>query len=221
VTDRPGLAAIVLAAGRGERLRPLTDHTPKPLLEVGGTTLLDAALARVGQVLPITPATVAVNAHWLAALIVGHVAGRAHMSVEEPEALGTAGAVGQLRGWLDGRDVLVANGDVWFDGPVDVRGLVEGWDHSRPRLLVVEDPARADFDGRWRFAGLSLLPWSVAQTLAPTPSGLYEVVWSRQPVDLVPTTSGYVDCGTPEDLRRARRLAGDGTPSSDSTSEVR
>ena len=201
------LAAVVLAAGRGERLRPLTDETPKPLLDIGDTTLLDAALARVAQVLPIGPETVAVNAHWLADKIVAHVGGRAHVSVEEPEALGTAGAIGQLAGWLDGRDVLIANGDVWFDGSVDVAGFVAGWDRRRPRLLVVADPDRPDFEDRWRFAGLSLLPSAVAATLNPTPSGLYEVVWSRVEVDLVPTDATYVDCGTPEDLERARRLA--------------
>ena len=201
------LAALVLAAGRGERLRPLTDNKPKPLIKVGGTTLLDAALARVGQVVPVTPETVAVNAHWLADQVVAHVAGRAHISVEEPEALGTAGAVGRLLDWLAGRDLLITNGDVWFDRPVDVPGFLAGWERTRPRLLVVEDRRRADFDERWRFAGLSVLPWPVAETLRAVPSGLYETVWSRMPVDLVPTPATYVDCGTPEDLDRARRLA--------------
>jgi len=76
------LAAIVLAAGRGERLRPLTDETPKPLLEIGGTTLLDAALARVAAAVPLSPRDVAVNAHWLAEQIVAAVGDRAHVSVE-------------------------------------------------------------------------------------------------------------------------------------------
>ncbi|HEU5034873.1 MAG TPA: sugar phosphate nucleotidyltransferase [Mycobacteriales bacterium] len=203
------LAAVVLAAGRGHRLRPLTDTTPKPLLEVGGQTLLDAALARVAAAVPVAPATVAVNAHWLAEQVVSAVRGRAHVSVEQPEALGTAGALGNLRDWLDGRDVLVANGDVWFDRPVDVVGFVTGWDRRRPRLLTVADPERADFAGRWRFAGISLLPGSIAQTLRPVPSGLYEVVWSKREIDLVPTPAMYIDCGTLDDLQRARELAGD------------
>jgi NDP-sugar pyrophosphorylase family protein len=201
------LAALVLAAGRGERLRPLTDTTPKPLLVVGGTTLLDAALARVGRAVPLSPADVAVNAHWLAGQVVEQVGDRAHLSVEEPEALGTAGAVGALRPWLAGRDLLIANGDVWFGGPVDVEAFVGEWDGTRPRLLVVANAERPDFDDKWRFAGISLLPSSFAQTLEPVPSGLYELVWSRLPVELVPTSATYVDCGTPEDLERARRLA--------------
>ena len=200
------LAALVLAAGRGERLRPLTDVTPKPLLEIGGRTLLDAALDRVAQVVPVTPSSLAVNAHWLAEQISAHVAGRAHVSVEQPVPLGTAGAVGALRDWLAGRDVLIANGDAWWAGEVDLRAFVEEWDRSRPRLLVVEDLARADFEGRWRFAGISLLPGAVARELAPVPSGLYELVWSRMPVDLVPTDVTFIDCGTEADLERARSL---------------
>ena len=201
------LGAVVLAAGRGERLRPLTDTTPKPLLDVGGVTLLDAALARVEQAVPLAPASVAVNAHWLADQIAAHISGRAHLSVEQPVALGTAGAIGRLAGWLAARDVLIANSDAWYDAPLDVAGFVAGWDHERPRLLVVEDPQRPDFDGRWRFAGLSLLPAVIATALPAEPAGLYELVWSRVPVDLVPTTVGYLDCGTRESLDRARALA--------------
>jgi MurNAc alpha-1-phosphate uridylyltransferase len=201
------LAGLVLAAGRGERLRPLTDTTPKPLLTIGGRTLLDDALDRLADVLPIQPDTVTVNAHWLADRIVEAVAGRAHVSIETPAALGTAGAVGNLREWLAGRDVLIVNADAWYAEPPAVKAFVASWDGERPRLLVVEDPDRPDFEGRWRFAGVSLLPGAVAQTLDPIPSGLYETVWSRTPVDLVPTEVTFVDCGTPADLDLARSLA--------------
>ena len=201
------LAALVLAAGRGERLRPRTDTTPKPLVEIAGRTLLDTALDRVARVVPLSPDDVAVNAHWLAEQIVEAVGRRAYVSVEEPEALGTAGAVGQLRPWLDGRDLLITNADAWYDGPLDLVSFVAGWDRARPRLLVVADADRPDFDGRWRFAGISLLPGAVAQTLDAVPSGLYEKVWSKTDVDLVPTDATFIDCGTPADLAAARKLA--------------
>jgi len=201
------LAGLVLAAGRGERLRPLTDTTPKPLLEVGGRTLLDAAMDRLDQVMPVRPDTVAVNANWLADQIEAAVDGRATVSIEQPEALGTAGAVGKLREWLAGRDVLIVNSDCWYDGELDVAGFVDEWDGEHPRLLVVDDTRRPDFDGRWRFAGLSLLPAAIAQTLEPVASGLYEVVWSRTTVDLVPTDATFIDCGTAADLAQARRLS--------------
>jgi len=200
------LAALVLAAGRGERLRPLTDDVPKPLLRVGETTLLDAALARVAMVVPVSPQTVTVNAHWLADSIAAHVNGRVNLSVEEPEALGTAGAVGAIRDWLGDRDLLIANGDVWWSGSPDLLAFVDEWDRVRPRLLVVEDAERADFEGRWRFAGCSLLPAAVAAALPAAPSGLYEEVWSRMPVDLVPADITFIDCGTLADLEQARRL---------------
>lgn len=201
------LAGLVLAAGRGERLRPLTDGVPKPLLSVGDATLLDAALARVRAVVPISFETVTVNAHWLAEQIAAHLGDRVHLSIEEPEALGTAGAVGAIRDWLGDRDLLVANGDVWWSGMPDLQSFVDEWDRVRPRLLVVADDERPDFEGRWRFAGLSLLPALAARGLEPVPSGLYERVWSRGPIDLVPADITFIDCGTPEDLETARRLA--------------
>jgi MurNAc alpha-1-phosphate uridylyltransferase len=204
------LAGLVLAAGRGVRLRPLTDTTPKPLLPLGTSTLLDAMLDRLAVVVPITEATMAVNAHWLAAQIVAHLAGRTHVSVEEPEALGTAGAVAVIADWRDGRDLLVANSDAYLDGDLDLPGFVAGWDRIRPRLLVVADADRPDFEGSWRFAGISLLPAALAEPLAATPSGLYEVVWSRTELDLVPTAATFVDCGTVADYQRARALAAEG-----------
>jgi hypothetical protein len=169
---------------------------------------LDGALARVATVVPADPGSVAVNAHWLADQIVRAVAGRAHPSVEQPVALGTAGAIGELRHWIAGRDVLVTNADAWFDRRLDLTTFVAAWTGAQPRLLVVEDRTAPDFEDRWRFAGVSLLPAAVAQRLAPSPSGLYETVWSRQPVELVPTDAVQVDCGTPERLAFARAVAG-------------
>ncbi|MGI9118832.1 MAG: sugar phosphate nucleotidyltransferase, partial [Acidimicrobiales bacterium] len=105
------LAALVLAAGSGRRLRPLTDLRPKALCPVGNVALIDLALARVAGVVPA--GAVAVNAHHLRHQLEAHLAGRVHLSVEEPQALGTAGAVANLRGWLDGRALLVVNADAW------------------------------------------------------------------------------------------------------------
>jgi molybdopterin-guanine dinucleotide biosynthesis protein A len=206
--DATNLAALVLAAGEGKRLRPLSLLRPKPLCPVAGTTLLDLALDRVREVVP--PAATAVNAHHLADQVVDHVGDRVQVSVEQPEALGTAGAVGKLRGWLAGRDVLVANGDVCLDPPVDVERFVAEWDRGRPRLLVVADPERADFEGRWRFAGLSLLPGGIAASLPAEPAGLYELVWRDAPVDLVPTAAAYVDCADPPSYLRANLLLSGG-----------
>lgn len=201
----PALATLVLAAGEGSRLRPLTMLRPKPLCWIGDTTLLDLALARVAPVAAGRDA-VAVNAHHLADQIVSHLGDRATVSVEQPEALGTAGAVGALAGWVDGRDVLIANGDVFLAPEVDVARFVAGWDRRRPRLLVVADIEAPDFEGRWRFAGLSLLPAAAAARLPAEPLGLYEAVWRSTDLDLVPVDTTYVDCGTPSAYLRANLL---------------
>jgi N-acetyl-alpha-D-muramate 1-phosphate uridylyltransferase len=205
-------AALLLAAGEGRRLRPLTGIRPKPLCPVGNVPLAEHALSRVATVLAVSPATVAVNAHHLAEQVVEWAAGRMHVSVEQPEALGTAGAVAQLRPWADGRDLLICNADAYFHGSVDLAAFVSGWDRRRPRLLVVEDRDRADFDGRWRFAGISLLPYDAIRRLPVRPAGLYEAVWSRAEVDVVPTEACYVDCGTPADYLRANMLSSGGAP---------
>jgi N-acetyl-alpha-D-muramate 1-phosphate uridylyltransferase len=215
------LAALLLAAGEGARLRPLTSLRPKPLCPVGNVPLLDLALERVASVLPVTDSTVAVNAHHLGEQVLEWAGQRLHVSVEQPVALGTAGAVAAVSPWLDGRDVLVANGDAFFHGPVDVRGFVDGWDRERPRLFVVPSSGRQDFPGGWLFAGISLLPSRFVRTLQPEPSGLYEVVWSRTEVDLVPALATYVDCGTPRDYLRANLMASGGASVVDPTAEVR
>jgi hypothetical protein len=189
------LAALVLAAGAGTRLLPLTRLKPKPLCPIGESTPLDLALERVAQV--VEPAATAVNAHHLADQIVDHVGGRAHLSLEQPVALGTAGAVGGIARWLGERDLLIANGDVYLDPPVDVGQFVAGWDRERPRLLVVDDRHQPDFEGRWRFAGLSLLPHTIAATIPARPAGLYEAVWRDRGVDLVPASTRFIDCGEP------------------------
>jgi N-acetyl-alpha-D-muramate 1-phosphate uridylyltransferase len=214
-------AALLLAAGEGTRLRPLTTLRPKPLCPVGNVPLLDLALERVASVMPISPSTVAVNAHHLGEQVVAWAGGRMHLSVEQPLALGTAGAVAGIASWLDGRDLLVANGDAFFHGQLDMTGFVEGWDRDRPRLVVVPTSGVGDFPGGWRFAGISLLPARFVPSLRPEPTGLYEEVWSRTEVDLVPVAATYVDCGTPRDYLRANLLASGGESVVDPSADVR
>jgi NDP-sugar pyrophosphorylase family protein len=207
---RDGLVAVVLAAGAGTRLRPLTDVRPKPLCPVGDRTLLDLALDRV------TPhvARTAVNAHHRAEQLVAALAGRdVHVSLEQPAALGTAGALGALRDWVDGRPVLVSNADAYYGAGDPIGELVAGWDGDRPRLLCVRTGAASDF-GELHYVGTALLPWWAVRDLAPVPSGLYEVSWrdlhAAGRLDLAVTEVTAVDCGTPADYLRANMLASGG-----------
>ena len=109
------VAGVVLAAGAGTRLHPLTLERPKPLCPFGTATLVDRAISQLNAV----TAAVAVNAHHGADALVAHLGGRIHVSVES-ELLGTGGALGRLRSWIDGRDVVVANADTVHDVDLSV-----------------------------------------------------------------------------------------------------
>jgi mannose-1-phosphate guanylyltransferase/MurNAc alpha-1-phosphate uridylyltransferase len=152
-----------------------------------------------------------------------HLADRpwVHLSEEQPEALGTAGALGALRPWIDGRDVLVVNADTWAPG--DLTPFVAGWDRAGPCVLV---HGSTSFGPRARVAA-NLLPWSATRALEPVPTGLYEVVWRRHhdegALDVALHDGPFVDCGTPADLLEANlaavALAG-GAPVVDPTADV-
>lgn len=191
----------MLAAGAGTRLRPLTRFRPKPLCPVGDVTLLDGNLARVTAVVGDGAGRVAVNAHHHVDQVAAAIGGRAHLSVEEPEALGTAGAVAHLRDWLDGRPVLAVNADSWT--PIELGPLVEGWDGERVRVLVA-GPARL-VDG----VGIlgSLLPPGVVAGLPHRPAGLYEACWrpllEEGRLEVVGAEGPFVACDRPRDYLAA------------------
>lgn len=196
---------MVLAAGAGTRLAPLTRLRPKALCPVGDRPLVDHAVARAASV----AGEVAVNVHHARERMEAHLASpvagtTVHVSVEEGRARGTAGALGLLRDWLAGRPALVTNADAWL--AVDLVPFVAGWDGERTRLLCVEDPGRGDF-GPLRYCGVALMPWSVVGALGPEPSGLYEVAWRHArlagTLDLVVHDGPFVDCGTVADYLAA------------------
>jgi CTP:molybdopterin cytidylyltransferase MocA len=205
------LVGVVLAAGAGTRLRPLTELRPKALCPVANRPLVDWALDRVA---PYSSRT-AVNVHHHREQLLDHLSGRdVHISVEEPVALGTAGALGRLRDWVAGAAVLLTNADAWSPAKPDpLARLLDGWDGERPRLLCRRDPARGDF-GDLRYVGSALLPWWSIQDLPPTPAGLYEVSWrdlhEGRRVDLVVDDLVHIDCGTPADYLAANLTASGG-----------
>ena len=197
------LAGVALAAGTGSRLRPLTIDVPKALCPVANTPLIDHALDRLESVAD----RCAVNAHHHWEALAAHVGERAHVSVEHATPLGTAGAVGRLRSWLDGVDVLVVNADTWCPGSLEP--FVSGWDRERVRLLI---PGGA-FGPDARIAA-ALLPRREVEAMSEEPSGLYEVSWrsahAEGRLEAVAHDGVFADCGTPADYLEANLLASGG-----------
>jgi len=129
---RPSVG-MVLAAGRGERLRPLTDTTPKPMVPIIGRPLLDHAIDRL---LAAGVTRVVVNTHHLGEQIAGHLNGRPEIVISpEATALETGGGVANALPLLGDEPFFAVNGDsLWLDG-------------ARPalaRLADAFDPAEHD-----------------------------------------------------------------------------
>jgi MurNAc alpha-1-phosphate uridylyltransferase len=136
MTVRPA-TAMLLAAGLGTRMRPLTDRTAKPLLPLGGKALIDHALDRLAA---SGVATVVVNAHWQADGLAAHLAMRRTRPPRtilrrEAALLETGGGVKAALDQLGSEPFFVVNGDAfWLDGP---RSALE-------RLAADFDPAEVD-----------------------------------------------------------------------------
>ena len=116
------MKAMILAAGRGERLRPLTDHTPKPLLEAGGRPLIEhliVALAAAGF------RELVVNLAYLGELIRTYLGDGSRWGIsivyshEGPEPLETAGGIRHALPLLGDQPFLVVNGDIATDFPFE------------------------------------------------------------------------------------------------------
>jgi NDP-sugar pyrophosphorylase family protein len=215
------VCAVVLAAGEGTRLRPLTAHLPKALCAVGNVPLLERALTRVTGLGLTGPERVAVNACYLGDQVVAQVGSRAHLSVEPGSPLGTAGGLGNLRDWIAGRGVLVGNADAYLHDPdaapgPDVAALLDGWDGETVRLLgqPAPDPTEPGTFSGHRFVGFSLLPWRLVRELPPTFGDLVRTVWrpaeAAGALEVVPFRGTFYDTGTPADYLAANLHAAGG-----------
>ncbi len=146
------LAAMILAAGRGERMRPLTDHTPKPLLQVGGKPLLQWHLEALSQA---GFESVVINVAHLGAQIEQFVGDGSRWNLQvrfsqEPQgALETAGGIALARPWA-GPDChapdslfFVINADIWTDWPraqaFEIAQQMRG-SHALAHIVLVDNP---------------------------------------------------------------------------------
>lgn len=133
-------AAMLLGAGFGTRMRPLTAATAKPLLPLGGQTLLDHALDRLAAA---AVATVVVNAFWQADKVAAHLAGRTDppptVLRREEALLDTGGSVAAALDQLGCDPFFVVNGDsFWLDGPTPaLERVAAAWDAASADAVLL------------------------------------------------------------------------------------
>jgi MurNAc alpha-1-phosphate uridylyltransferase len=228
-------SGIVLAAGRGTRLGPLGLATPKALLDIGGSILLDQALdafATTGV------SNSVVNASHLAEQIVAHVERRPHSGAQisaEDEPLETGGGVQKALPLLGADPFYAVNADVWWGGslPSGLRALAAYWrPEAMDALLLVQATAKIDgYDGRGDFYldGLGQITrkqdgetapfvFTGAQILSPKAfegvqrgafslNKIYDEALANGRLFGVSHSGGWADIGTPQRLTRARNAA--------------
>lgn len=140
--------AMVMAAGLGKRMRPLTATRPKPLVEVAGKPLIDHVFDRLRSA---GVKRAVVNVHYLADALEAHVTHRVKdieviVSDERGQLMETGGGLVQARQWLGDAPFLCVNSDnLWIDGPIDaIRQLAAAWDDEKMDALLLLVPlARA------------------------------------------------------------------------------
>jgi len=151
--------AMVLAAGLGQRMRPLTDHLPKPLIQVAGRPLLDHVLDKLAFA---GVAEAVVNVHYLPDQIIDHVATRSNprviISDERNHVLGTGGGVVKALSLLGPSPFFHVNSDtMWIDGvQSNLARLADAFEPASMDILLLMAPTAGSigYSGRGDYAML-------------------------------------------------------------------
>jgi len=226
------MRAMILAAGRGERMRPLTDHTPKPLLPVADKPLI---VWHIERLVRAGLRDIVINHAWLGERIETTLGDGARWGARiryspEPVALETAGGIAQALPLLGATPFLVMNGDVWCDWDP---GLASGWasrlDGRRHLawLLMVDNPAHhpsgdfalhneqlcdTDDDPRLTFSGIGIYhPSLFIDVPAGTPASLAPLLRRAMACGAVlgqRHSGDWMDVGTPQRLGELERALG-------------
>jgi MurNAc alpha-1-phosphate uridylyltransferase len=163
--ERPR-AAMILAAGRGERLRPLTDHAPKPLLPLRGKPLIEHHVERLAHA---GLERIVINLAWLGSMIRDYLGDgsryglKIHYSDEGARALETAGGIFRALPYLEPGAFLVVNGDVFTDYPFAQAALAADRD---AHLVLVPNPPQHPAGDFGLEGGLALPSAPVQYTFA-------------------------------------------------------
>lgn len=187
------MKAMILAAGYGERLRPLTNDTPKPLLKVGGKPLIQYHIERLAEV---GVRELVVNTSWLAEQVESFVGDGGRFGVrvqwsQESEPLETGGGIRAALPLLGADPFLVINGDVWTDYPLQQLVDRDWSEELDAHLVMVPNPehnATGDFtldtDQRVRYpeAGDDTFTFSGISVMRPEIFALYPSASKKFPI---------------------------------------
>ncbi len=225
-------AAMVLCAGYGKRMRPLTDHVPKPLVPLAGRTLIDHVLDRLID-LGVTRAVV--NVHYLANQLADHLETRSQphiiISDEQETLLDTGGGIVKALPALAADIFLVHNSDsIWLEGGQrNLAALAAAFDADRMDCLMLLAPAatsigyagHGDFDlqadarivrrarnasAEFVFAGVSIMRASMLHGRAPLPFSLnapWDEAIAAGRLYGMPLEGTWMHVGTPDALQEA------------------
>ena len=150
-------SAMVMAAGIGKRMRPLTATRPKPLVRVAGKALIDHSLDRIEAA---GIGHVVVNVHYLADALEAHLAAQKRsftiaVSDERKQLLETGGGMMKALPLLTGDPILIVNSDnIWTDGPQNsIVNLARHWDDAKmdALLLVIRQASATGHGGKGDF----------------------------------------------------------------------
>jgi MurNAc alpha-1-phosphate uridylyltransferase len=218
------MKAMILAAGHGKRMRPLTDTIPKPLLPVGGKPLIQYHIERL---VAAGIAEIVVNTAWLGEQIEDFLGDGERFGVgirlsREGEPLETAGGIQRALPMLGDAPFLVVNGDIWIDYPF-ARLIEADFSGVLAHLVLVPNPPQhpeGDFTlhgdgtvghgeaGRYTFAGVSVLAPELFAGLAAGPRQLAPLLRAQAPGavrgELYEGT--WFDIGTPARLRELDKV---------------
>ncbi|MCG6862329.1 MAG: nucleotidyltransferase family protein [Chromatiaceae bacterium] len=216
------MQAMILAAGRGERMRPLTDHTPKPLLEAAGKPLI---VYHIERLVAAGLRKIVVNYAYLgdriqAALGNGSRWGAQIRYSPERKALETGGGIYKALSLLDPGPFLVVNGDIWTDFDFARLHLADGF-HAH--LVLVDNPLHnpdGDFAlesgilsaqgfPRYTFSGVGVYHPDLFRNCSPGAfplSPLLRAAMERALVSGEHHPGRWLDIGTPERLQALDRM---------------
>jgi N-acetyl-alpha-D-muramate 1-phosphate uridylyltransferase len=239
---RPGFVpaqAMVLAAGLGLRMHPITEKLPKPLIEIAGRTMLDRAL---DELVAVGVDDVVINTHYRAPMIEAHVRGRRRPRIRlshEDVLLETGGGIARAVSHFGEQPFFVVNGDtLWRNGSRPaLLALAEAWESTRMDALLLLQPVttaigysgpgdffrspdgtleRRDRAAPFVFAGLQILH---PRLFTDAPEGgfsinvLFDRAIDRNRLHGVIHDGGWCHVGTPADIPRAEAFFARAVPS--------